>query len=396
MLLFNYLLLAGIAIGLGFLIGKGTHLMKITGIVGYIAAGIILGPDVLGVIHLSSGEIETMTNVALGFVAFIIGGELTISLLRKMGKSIIAIIIGESIGAFFVVFIGVYFLTNNLPLAILFAAMAPASAPAGAVAVIHEYKAKGKLTNSILAVVGFDDGLAVLIFAFSIAVVGVLLSGVLSVSTMLFEPIKDIGGALIIGSGVGLIFAVIFKRLIEREEIIALTITAIFITAGLSVLLDVSLILACMSLGMIVINVYPQDNKPVFEHIKSISLPIYILFFVIAGINLHLGLLVSIGAIGIVYIICRSMGLIGGSYLAALASKADPVIRNNIGLGILSQAGVAIGLSLIASSKLSDLGYPEVGTLIVTVVAATSVVFEVIGPLSARFAIMRSGEAQIK
>ena len=394
--LLNYLLLAGIAIGLGFLIGKGTHLMKITGIVGYIAAGIILGPDVLGVIHLSSGEIETMTNVALGFVAFIIGGELTISLLRKMGKGIIAIIIGESIGAFFVVFIGVYFLTNNLPLSILFAAMAPASAPAGAVAVIHEYKAKGKLTNSILAVVGFDDGLAVLIFAFSIAVVGVILSGVLSVSTLVFEPIKDIGGALLIGSGVGLIFAVIFKRLIEREEIIALTITSIFITAGLSVMLDVSLILSCMSLGMIVINVYPQDNKPVFEHIKSISLPIYILFFVIAGINLHLGLLVSIGAIGFVYIICRSLGLIGGSYLAAYSSKADPVIRDNIGLGILSQAGVAIGLSLIASHKLTELGYPEMGTLIITTVAATSVVFEIIGPLSARFAIMRSGESQIK
>ena len=394
--MYNYILLAGIAIGLGFLIGKGTHLMKITGIVGYIIAGILIGPEVFGIIHLSSVEIETMTNVALGFVAFIIGGELTISLLRKMGKSIIAIIIGESIGAFFVVFIGIYFLTNNLPLSILFAAMAPASAPAGAVAVIHEYKAKGKLTNAILAVVGFDDGLAVLIYAFSIAIVGVVLSGVLSVSTMIFEPIRTIGGALLIGGSIGLLFGVIFKRLVEREEIIALSITAIFITAGLSVLLDVSLILSCMSLGMIIINLYPQDNKPVFEHIKSISLPIYILFFVIAGINLHLGLLISIGAIGIVYIICRSIGLIGGSYLAALASKADPVIRDNIGLGILSQAGVAIGLSLIASNKLSELGHPELGTLIVTVVAATTVVFEIIGPLSARFAIMRSGEAQIK
>ena len=392
----NYLLLAGIAIGLGFLIGKGTHLMKITGIVGYIIAGILIGPEVLGIIHLSSFEIETMTNVALGFVAFIIGGELTISLLRKMGKSIIAIIIGESIGAFIVVFIGIYILTNNLPLSILFAAMAPASAPAGAVAVIHEYKAKGKLTNAILAVVGFDDGLAVLIYAFSIAIVGVVLSGVFSVSTMLFEPIRTIGGALLIGSSIGLVFGVIFKRLIEREEIIALSITAIFITAGLSVLLDVSLILSCMSLGMIIINLYPQDNKPVFEHIKSISLPIYILFFVIAGINLNLGLLISIGAIGIVYIICRSIGLIGGSYLAALASKADPVIRDNIGLGILSQAGVAIGLSLIASNKLLELGHPELGTLVVTVVAATTVVFEIIGPLSARFAITRSGEAQIK
>ena len=105
---------------------------------------------------------------------------------------------------------------------------------------------------------------------------------------------------------------------------------------------------------MIVINLYPQDNVPVFDHLKSISLPVYILFFVMAGINLNLGLLVSIGVLGIVYIICRSIGLISGSYLAALASKADPIIRNNIGLGILSQAGVAIGLSLIADFSLSS------------------------------------------
>ncbi len=391
----NYLLLAGIAIGLGFLIGKGTHFLKITGVVGYIITGIIIGPDVLGIIQLTPVEIETMTNLALGFVAFIIGGELTLSLLRKMGKSIIAIIIGESIGAFAVVFLGVYLLTNNLPLAILFAAMAPASAPAGTVAVIHEYKAKGKLTNAILAVVGFDDGLAVLIYAFSIAIVGILVSsGTFSVSNLVMTPLMEIGGALLIGAGIGAIFAVILKRLIEREEFIAVTLTAILVTAGLSLLLGVSLILSCMAMGMMVINVYPKENRPVFDHIKSISLPIYILFFIIAGINLHLGLMLTIGAIGIVYIVCRSIGLIGGSYLAALASKADPVIRNNIGLGILSQAGVAIGLALLASQKLASLGMPEVGTIIVTTIAATTVVFEVIGPLSARIAITRSGEAR--
>jgi len=394
--LFNYILLAGIAIGLGFLIGKGTHLMKITGVVGYIATGIILGPDVLGVVHLSSVEIETMTNVALGFVAFIIGGELTFSILRKMGKSIIVIIIGESFGAFFIVFFGVYLLTNNVPLSIIFAAMAPASAPAGTVAVIQEYKAKGKLTNAILAVVGFDDGLAILIYAFSIAIAGVILSGVFSVSNILFVPIIDIGVALLIGGAIGVVFAFIFKRLIEREEIIALSLTAIFITAGLSVLFDVSLILACMTMGIVIVNLYTQDNKPVFDHIKSVSLPVYILFFVIAGVNLHLGLLASIGAIGLVYIICRTLGLVSGSYISALASKADPVIRNNLGFGILSQAGVAIGLSLIASNKLTELGYPEIGSIVVTTVAATTVVFEIIGPLSARFAITRSGEAQVK
>jgi len=392
----NYLLLAGIIIGLGFLIGKGTHLLKITGVIGYIFTGIIIGPDVLNIVHLTTVEIETMTNIALGFVAFIIGGELTRSLLKKIGKSIIAIIIGESLGAFLIVFFGIYLLTNNLPLALLFAAMAPASAPAGTVAVLHEHKAKGPLTDAILAVVGFDDGLAVLIYAFSIAAIGVLLSGVVSVSNIVIAPVIEIGGSLLMGGGIGLFFGYILKRLVEREEIIVVSLTAIFFTAGLSIFFGVSLILACMALGMVVINMFPQDNKPVFAHIKSISLPVYILFFVIAGINLHLGLLISIGAIGVIYIICRSFGLIGGSYISALASKADPVIRDNIGLGILSQAGVAIGLSLLAYQKLLLIGMEELGVLLVTTVAVTTVVFEIIGPLSARVAIIRAGEANAK
>jgi Kef-type K+ transport system membrane component KefB len=394
--MFNYLLLAGIAIGLGFLIGKGTHFLKITGVVGYIITGIIIGPDFLGIIQLTTVEIETMTNLALGFVAFIIGGELTISLLRKMGKSIFAIIIGESLGAFTVVFLGVYLLTNNLTLSIIFAAMAPASAPAGTVAVLQEYKAKGKLTNAMLAVVGFDDGFAILIYAFSIAIAGVVLSGVFSLTNLVINPITDIGGALFIGIIIGAVFAFILKRLIEREEIIVVSITAILITAGLSILLDVSLMLACMALGVVITNIFHQANKPVFDNIKSISLPIYILFFIIAGINLHLGLLLTIGALGAIYIICRIIGKMMGSYLSALASNAEPVIRNNIGFGILSQAGVAIGLALLASHNLASIGMPEMGALIVTTVAATTVVFEIIGPLSARFAIIRAGEVSSK
>jgi len=392
----NYLLLAGVAIGLGLLIGKGTHTLKITGVVGYIITGVIIGPEILGIVELTPVEIETMTNLALGFVAFIIGGELTFSLMKKMGKSITAIILGESIGAFIVVFLGVYLLTHHLPEAVIFAAMAPASAPAGAVAVIHEYKAKGKLTSAILAVVGFDDGLAILIYAFAIAFASLILSsGVFSVSNLIITPFIEIGGALLIGTGAGVFFAIILKKLVEKEQIIAVALTAILLTSGLSLMLGVSVILSCMALGMVVINIFPQDNKPVFEHIKTISLPVYVLFFVIAGLNLHIGLLLVSGLLGLVYIICRSTGLIGGSYLAAIVSKADPLIRDNIGFGILSQAGVAIGLALLASNRLVDLGRPELGTLIVTTIAATSVIFEIIGPLSARFAIMRAGEAGI-
>ena len=394
---FNYILLAGIAIGLGFLVGKGTHFLKVTGVVGYIITGIIIGPDVLGIVQLTPNEVETITNVALGFVAFIIGGELTRTLIKKMGKSIVAIIIGESFGAFILVFLGVYFITNDFPEAIIFAAMAPASAPAGTVAVMQEYKAKGKLTDSILAVVGLDDALAILIYAFSIALVGILLSsGVFSVSNAVIVPLMEIGGALLIGITVGSFFSFILKKLVEREEILVVSLTAIFVTAGLSLFFGVSLILSCMVLGMMIINIYPVDNKPVFDHVKSISLPIYILFFVVAGVNLHIGLLLTIGLLGGVYVICRSIGLIGGSYLAALASKVDPVIRNNLGFGILSQAGVAIGLALLASHKLTTIGMSELGSLVITTIAATTVIFEIIGPLSARFAIIRAGEARTK
>ena len=391
----NYLLLAGIIIGLGLLIGKGTHFLKVTGVVGYIITGVIIGPDVLGILQLSSNEVETITNIALGFVAFIIGGELTRSLMQRMGKSIIAIIFGESFGAFILVFVGVYVLTNNITEAIIFAAMAPASAPAGTVAVLQEYRAKGKLTDSILAVVGFDDALAIFIYAFSVAAVGIIVStNVFSLSDAILVPLLEIGGALLIGFLIGSVFSLILKRLVGKEEILVVAVTAILLTAGIALAFGVSLILACMALGIIIINTYPVDNKTVFDHVKSISLPIYILFFVIAGANLHIGLLLVIGLLGAVYIICRTVGLIGGSYIAALTTKVDPVIRNNLGLGILSQAGVAIGLALLVSHKLSAIGLPELGSLVITTIAATTVVFEIIGPLTTRFAIIRSGEAQ--
>ncbi len=389
----NYLLLAGLAIGLGLLIGKGTHLMKITGVVGYILTGVLLGPDLLGVLEFSAIEIETATNFALGFVAFIIGGQLTLSLLRQEGKPVMAIILGESFGAFLVVLAGVYLLTRRLDEALLFAALAPASAPAGAVAVIHEYRARGKLTDTILTVVGFDDGLAIFIYAFAIAIASLVISsGAFSVSNVLVTPLVEIFGGIILGVAVGILFAFLFRRLHDREEVIAASLTAILVTAGAAVTLEVSLILACLALGMTVINLFPKDNKPVFSHVQSVSLPVYIVFFVIAGVKLHLDLLTTIGVVGVVYVACRIAGKMVGSYLSGYAADAEQKIRDNIGFAILSQAGVAIGLSLLAAHRLAAIGEEELGTIIVTTIAATTVVFEVIGPLAARFALQRAGE----
>jgi len=389
----NYLLLAGVAIGLGLLIGKGTHLMKITGVVGYIVTGVLLGPDVLGVLELSATEIETATNFALGFVAFIIGGQLTLSLLRREGKPVMAIILGESFGAFLVVFAGVFLLTGRLEEALLFAALAPASAPAGAVAVIHEYRARGRLTDAILTVVGFDDGLAIVIYAFAVAAAALLISsGSFSVSNVLVTPLVEIFGGIVLGVAVGGAMAFVFRWLHDREEVIAAALTAVLVTAGAAMALELSLILACLALGMTVINLFPKDNKPVFGHVQSVSLPVYVVFFVIAGVKLHLGLLATVGAVGLVYIVCRIAGKMMGSFLSGHAAGAPDTIRDNIGFAILSQAGVAIGLSLLAAHRLAAVGEERLGMILVTTIAATTVVFEVVGPLSARYALHRAGE----
>ena len=391
----NYLLIAGIAISLGFLLGKGTHSLKVTGIVGYLLTGVLIGPSAFGIIDLSSTEITIITNFALAFVAFIIGGELTVNLLKKKGKQIGLIILSEALFAFFIVLIGVYLLSGNLVLAIILGSMAPASAPAGAVAVIHEYRAKGKLTDAILAVVGLDDGIAILIYAFAITTVSIFLSqSEFNIINVLLFPLKEIVGAIIIGGGFGFVFAYILNKIHEREEIIAASFASIFLVAGISELVGASLILSSMILGIIVINLFPDDNKPVFDHLKSLSLPIYIIFFVVAGTNLHISVLFSVGMIGIVYIICRILGMTGGSFLAAWVTKANKKVRNYLGLSILSQAGVAIGLALLASNYLSSLGHPNLGTTIVTIVTSTTVVFEIIGPILARFSITQAGEAR--
>ena len=391
--MFNILLLAGLAIGLGLLIGKGTHLLKITGVVGYILTGVLLGPEVLDILDLSTVEVDTITSFSLGFVAFIIGGQLTLSLMREQGRHILAIIFGETMGAFAVVFVFIYLVTRDVPQSIVFAAMATASAPAGSVAIIREYRARGKLTDAVLAVVGLDDGLAIVIYAFSMAIVGALLSpGAFSAVSVLVTPLVEIMGALFLGFAVGLAASFIFRRLVERGEIIAATMTAILITAGLALMAEVSLILACLALGMTVANVFPRVNQPVFDAMESISLPVYVLFFVVAGLRLHPSVLAGAGLVGLVYILGRSAGKLTGAYTAARASHTEPLITRNIGLCTLTQAGVAIGLALLASTELTAMGHPELGLLVVTTITATTIVFEIVGPLATWFALHRAGE----
>ena len=394
----DILFFIGIAIICGFIGGKFTNRLKFPAVAGYLIAGLILGPSFLNIFKLRLlDNLGVFNDVALALVAFIIGSQMRLDVLRKMGKGIITIILSESFGAFLLVFVGVYLFTHKLHLALIFGAMAPASAPAGTAVVLQEYKAKGPLTNALYAVVGLDDGLAIMIYAFAAAFAKLSITGgVDSFLHIIKGPLIEILGAIVLGGILGIGFGYFSKNLRDKREVLSITFAAIIICAGLANYLHFSLILANLSLGMIFANLYLFANRRSQEALDFISLPIYTIFFVIAGAHLQIGLLPAMGLIGIIYMACRSFGLVGGAFLGATLAKSEEVIRKYLGLGILSQAGVAIGLAIMATREFSLLGErgKDLALLVINTIAATTIVFEIIGPIATKIAISKAGEIE--
>ncbi len=386
----------GVAILCGFLAGKIVNKFRFPAVVGYLLAGLFLGPsfcNLLGTEILDG--VGVLNDLALGLVAFIIGSEMRLGVLRKMGKGIAAIILAESFGAFLLVGLGVYLLTHKVYLALIFGAMAPASAPAGTAIVLQEYKAKGPLTNALYAVVGLDDGLAIIIYGFAIAFAKLSLTGeAVSVQEIIRGPFLEILGSVLLGAVIGYVTGYFLRRIHKKEEILAVSLAAVFICTGVSKYFHFSLILANLAMGMVFANVFLITNRRSVNVITSMILPVYIMFFVIAGAHLQITLLPAMGFLGIVYVLCRAGGLMGGSFLGASISRAEPVIRKYLGLGILSQAGVAIGLAIMVTREFSPMGEigQNIAILVINTIAATTIVFEIIGPIATKIAISRAGE----
>jgi len=393
----DILFFIGLMIVCGFVVGKLGNRLKFPAVVGYLIAGLLLGPSFFNILSLHLlDNLGIFNDVALALVAFIIGSQMRLGILRKMGKGIITIILAESFGAFLLVFAGVYFLTHQLHLALIFGAMAPASAPAGTAVVLQEYKAKGPLTNALYAVVGLDDGLAIMIYAFAAALAKLSITGTTdSVLHIVKGPVIEILGAIAVGLFLGVGLGYFVRKMHSKKEVLAISLAAVMICAGLANYLHLSLILANLSLGMVFANLFLFANRRSIEAIDFISLPIYTIFFVIAGAHLQIGLLPAMGLLGLIYIVCRSFGLMGGAFFGAAVSRSEPVIRKYLGLGILSQAGVAIGLAIMATREFSSLGTTgkDLSLLVINTIAATTIIFEIIGPIATKFAISKAGES---
>jgi len=407
------LLLIGLLTLIGFYCGRGMQrYLKLPSILSYMLLGVLLGPSGVNILadHLQS-SFSFIVEMTLGFIALHIGLELNLKSLNHSGRGIAWLIFAETFGAAFAVTIAIYLASGNLPLALIFGAIAPASAPAGTVAVIREYQAKGPLTKVLYAIVGFDDGLTILIFGFCSALAKNLIINEKHISMwfLIENSIKEISLVLVVGLLISAIFIFCIRPLNRPRNMLILTFCFVTITVGLSELLHVSIILTCMLLGFVISN---TQGKEVVERIElrlNFLMPLlFILFFSLAGSSLHLNRLSNLGLIGIVYILSRIFGLMGGAWLGAVMGKMSSTIRRYSGMGILSQAGVAIGLSLVVKQDFHGLGLEisnakgvieplgdYIGAVVLTTVTASSVFFELLGPILTRIALKKAGETAV-
>jgi Kef-type K+ transport system membrane component KefB len=397
--LHQILLLFGMAMFLGLTGGKIFRHFRIPQVVGYITIGIILGISGVGIFDRDTIRLlGPFTDFALGLIGFMIGGEIKLSTFKKYGSKIITILLFEGIVTYIVVGLAVYAFTQNFPLAILLAALSAATAPAATVDVIWEYRAKGILATTIIAIVALDDGLSLILYALSKVFAESALTGKsFSILHSLAHPLMELGGSLIVGIGMGLVICLILKRIHEvkeREHFIVISLGAILVTCGIASTFNFDLILCNMILGTTLINVYPKRSQFLFTVTKQMASPVYVIFFVLIGARLNVATIGSMGAIGVVYLVFRTLGKISGSYLGARISGADEKVRKYLGTSLFSQAGVAIGLAIAIYQSFSAMG-PQgeaLGLLILNIITATTFVVQIIGPPSVKWSLKKAGE----
>ena len=395
------LLIAGLVSFLSLYAGKLANLVRLPSLIGFMIVGVLLGPSLVGLLgEQTQADMSFITDIALGFVALSIGLELHFSELKRQGRGIILVILTESFGAFLLVTLLVYLISGDLAMALIFGAIAPASAPAGTVAIIQEYRARGPLTKALYAVVGFDDGLGIIIFGFAFAIAKSLVAArgglaEVSISATLVEPLKEVGLSLLVGVIMAALFALLSRTTRSGRERFILAFATVLLTTGICEHLHLSEILTNMILGMAFTNTQPAAvSREIDENLRGIMPLLFLFFFTLAGANLHVAALPSLGLLGLIYILGRSAGLVSGAWLGATLGGMGDTIRKYLGLGILSQAGVAIGLSLVVKREFAGFGGDGelIGTAVITTITATCIFFELIGPVLTKIGLTRAGE----
>jgi len=365
-------------------IGRKTALPRVTLLLVF---GVLIGQQGLALIPpLFTENFELIADMALLMVGFLLGGKLTKNSLRHSVKKVLWISLSAALCASLVVSVGLMFLGVPKEVAILLGCLASATDPAAIFDVISEGKYRGNFKKLLLSVVAIDDAWALLLFAVGVSIVSHL-NGQSGDSSAILLAGHDIVGALALGLVLGLPAAFLTGRIKSGQPILSEALGLVFICGGLALWLEVSFLIAAMTLGAVIANIAQHHDSP-FHAIEGIEWPFMLTFFVMAGATLDLSATAGVGAIGVAYILLRVAGKLLGGYLGALGSRADTTTRQWMGLALLPQAGVAIGMALVASSY-----FPEYRQILLSVTIGSTVLFEMIGPIFTQLALKKASLA---
>lgn len=371
----------------GFLMTRLTKLAHLPNVTGYILAGVLIGPCVLNLIpETVQNGMDFVTDVALAFIAFGVGKYFKLGRLRKNGRSVLILTVFESLIAALLVFLVMAFVFRlPIPFSLLLGAIGSATAPASTIMTIRQYKAKGQFVDILLQIVALDDAVALLAFSVCAAIAQAMEGGGGISPKAVLLPILWNLLALAAGALAGfLLHKFIGENRSSQHRLVLVTALLLSIT-GFCTSLDISPLLACMVMGAVYINV--SGNKKVFKQVNGFTPPIQLLFFVLSGMRMDLTALKAAGLIGVVYFLVRIIGKYAGAWLGAVLGKASVPIRRYLGLALIPQAGVSIGLALLGQRILPA----ESGALLSTIILSSGVLYEMIGPACAKAAIFLSG-----
>lgn len=402
-------------------------LLKLPNVTGYIITGILIGPFVFGLcfnnfsfegikdslIYSYVEKISWVSSLALGFIAFSIGTSFKKSTLVSVGKRAIIITIFEAFGGSLLVIAALLVahyvdpIHVSIQLVLTLSAIASATAPAATLMVIKQYKAKGSLVNTLLPVVALDDAAALILFAILFQLAKGLSTNEYSIYNMIAKPLLEILISIGVGTILGIVIVLLNKLFKSRNNRLVLCIFTVFAGLGIYFLFrnefmggfELSSLLMCMASGVIYVN-FTKDNEKTYDVLDKFTSPLYIVFFVISGAQLDLSIFASkLGIIVIViasiYIVFRVIGKWLGAYVGASITKSEPKIKKYLGFTLVPQAGVAIGLSTTACKLFNEIpGMAETGNLILAIILSSTLVYELVGPFIAKFALVRAGEIE--
>ena len=404
------LLSLSIALFAGLMLSRLAKLVKLPAVTAYLVAGILIGPYMLGAFgikglgFISMGDIKSyslLCDIALGFIAFSIGNEFRLAQLKNNGKQATVIGIFQAVVATLLVdaaLIGLHFIIPDklpLPSAIILGAVASATAPAATLMVVRQYKSKGPLTDILLPIVALDDAVGLILFAVSFGVAKALMSGKIDIISVVLEPVLEVVLSIGLGALMGYLFTFFERFFHSRSKRLSMSVTFVLATVAISMLkfniggihIAFSSLLVCMMLGTIFCNIC-DFSEELMDRLDRWTAPLFILFFVLSGAELELSVFKDyvIVAIGLVYILFRSLGKYFGASFSAKAVKCDKNIVKYLGITLLPQAGVALGMAL----KAEQLG-PE-GSIVANITLFSVLIYELVGPFLTKVSLLKAGE----